>query len=101
MNNPFDYIPDRETDEAFKELLNRISKLKNSGNPEDIMFYRELEEGKMIGVLIASDKKGGRRILYAFSYQSWDSVFYYSKFLESAFDNVQPNEYFRTHDDRK
>ncbi len=100
MNNPFDYIPDRETDEAFKELLNRISKLKNSGNPEDIMFYRELEEGKMIGVLIASDKKGGRRILYAFSGQIGDSGFYYPGFVEPAFDYLQPNGYFRTQEER-
>ena len=69
MNNPFDYIPDRECDEAFRELCDRLEALKGSGRADDINFMRELEAGKMLGVLIAADADGVRHTLYAFSGQ--------------------------------
>ena len=47
MNNPFDYTPDEECNEAFRKLLDRLETLKKSDNPDDVNFTRELETGKM------------------------------------------------------
>ena len=63
MNNPFDYIPGRECNEAFRKLCGRIEALKTSERPDDINFIRELEAGKMLGVLIAADEDGARHTL--------------------------------------
>lgn len=66
MNNPFDYIPDAACERAYQELRDRLKALKRSVNPDDVNFCRELEAGKMLGVLIASDDGGMRHTLCAF-----------------------------------
>ena len=70
MNNPFDYTPTETCDEAFRDLLVRLETLKKSDRPDDINFCRELEAGKMLGVLIATDTDGKSHTLYAFP-DSW------------------------------
>ncbi len=95
MNNPFDYIPDAACDAAFSELTERLEKLKQSDRPEDKNFCRELESGKMLGILIAEDAEGVRHTLYAFSGQLGDSGFHYPGFVEPVFDYLDPNGYFK------
>ena len=96
MNNPFEYIPDRECQQAFRELIKKIETLKSSGNPDDIRVVREFEAGKMLGVLIASDASGIRHTLFAFSGQIGDSGFYHPGFVGPAFDYLRPDGYFKT-----
>lgn len=96
MNNPFDYIPDRECDKAFRELCGRLETLKNSGRADDINFMRELEAGKMLGVLIAADADGVRHTLYAFSGQLGHGGFHYPGFVGPVFDYLQPDGHFKT-----
>lgn len=96
MNNPFDYIPDAECDQAFRELTARIEALKGSSRPEDIAFVRELEAGKMLGVLIAADREGLEHTLYAFSGQLGDGGFHYPGFVGPVFDYLRPDGYFKT-----
>ena len=96
MNNPFDYIPDAECDEAFGKLIAGLETLKESDNPADVNFCRELEAGKMLGVLIAVDSSGGRHTLYAFSGQLGDGGFYHEGFVEPVFDYLRPDGYFKT-----
>lgn len=96
MNNPFEYTPDEACDEAFKDLVVRVEAMKKSKNPDDVNFCRELEEGKMLGVLIAADSCGGRHTLYAFSGQLGDGGFYHPGFVEPVFDYLKPDGYFKT-----
>ena len=96
MNNPFDYTPDTACDEAFQELIVRLNALKSSDNPDDANFCRELETGKMLGVLIATDAGGERHTLYAFSGQLGCGGFYREGFVGPVFDYLQPDGYFRT-----
>ncbi|MDE5791096.1 MAG: RNA pseudouridine synthase [Muribaculaceae bacterium] len=96
MNNPFDYIPSAECEEAFRKLVDRVETLKGSGRPEDINFCSELGEGKMLGVLIAKDKEGLSHTLYAFSGQLGDRGFHFPGFVEPVFDYLQPDGYFKT-----
>lgn len=96
MNNPFDYIPDAACKEAFRLLTDRLEELKQSEKAEDINFCRELEAGKMLGVLIAEDAAGVRQTLYAFSGQLGDRGFYHPGFVEPVFDYLQPDGYFKT-----
>lgn len=96
MNNPFDYIPDSECDEAFRKLIVRLEALKKSELPDDVNFCRELEAGKMLGVLIAIDSCGIRRTLYAFSGQLGNGGFYHNGFVGPVFDYLQPDGYFKT-----
>ncbi|MDE5555279.1 MAG: hypothetical protein K2J10_08880, partial [Muribaculaceae bacterium] len=77
MNNPFDNKPDSVCDAAFRNLLAQIEELKTSGREEDANFCRELEAGKMLGVLIATDSSGESHTLYAFSGQLGCAGFYY------------------------
>lgn len=95
MNNPFDYIPDIACDEAFRALLVRLEELKKSERPDDVNFCRELDAGKMLGVLIAEDGCGLRHTLYAFSGQLGDGGFHYAGFVEPVFDYLQPDGYFK------
>ncbi len=96
MNNPFEYTPEEACDEAFKDLVVRVEAMKKSKNPDDVNFCRELEEGKMLGVLIAADSCGGRHTLYAFSGQLGDGGFYHPGFVEPVFDYLKPDGYFKT-----
>ncbi|MDE5876247.1 MAG: RNA pseudouridine synthase [Muribaculaceae bacterium] len=96
MNNPFDYIPDVACEEAFRKLIVRLETLKKSGRPDDVNFCRELEAGKMLGVLIATDSCGVNHTLYAFSGQVGDGGFYYRGFVGPVFDYLQPDGYFKT-----
>lgn len=98
MNNPFDYIPDRACGEAFRELCGRLEALKGSGRADDINFMRELEAGKMLGVLIAADADGVRHTLYAFSGQLGHGGFHYPGFVGPVFDYLQPDGHFKTHE---
>lgn len=98
MNNPFDYTPDEACEEAFGRLTVRLESLKRSGNREDAAFMRELEAGKMLGVLIAADDCGERHTLYAFSGQLGSGGFHYDGFVGPVFDYLQPDGYFKTHE---
>lgn len=95
MNNPFDYTPDAACDAAFRELLARMDALKESRRPEDVNFCRELEAGKMLGVLVAEDENGGRHVLYAFSGQLGNAGFRFPGFVEPVFDYLRPDGYFK------
>ena len=96
MNNPFDYTPSAACDEAFRQLTARIESFKASDSPADINLCRELEAGKMIGVLIASDTQGDSHTLYAFSGQLGNQGFYHEGFVGPVFDYLQPDGYFKT-----
>ncbi len=96
MNNPFDYIPTPDCEEAFRRLTLHIEELKKSENQSDINFRRELEAGKMLGVLIAEDGEGERHTLYAFSGQLGNGGFHFPGFVGAVFDYLQPTGYFKT-----
>lgn len=95
MNNPFDYIPDSACEEAFRKLIARLDTLKKSNRPEDLNFCRELEAGKMLGVLVATDSSGETHTLYAFSGQLGDAGFHYPGFVDPVFDYLSPDSYFK------
>lgn len=96
MNNPFDYIPDKESVDAIRQLFKHIESLKESDNPRDINFCHEMEEGKMVGVLIAEDSSGLRYELYAFSGQIGEGGFNYPGFVGPVFDYLRPDGHFKT-----
>ncbi|MDE6340326.1 MAG: RluA family pseudouridine synthase [Muribaculaceae bacterium] len=96
MNNPFEYAPDAACDAAFRELVGRIDTLKLSSKPEEINFCRELEAGKMLGVLIVKDESGEQHVLYAFSGQVGEGGFYHEGFVDPVFDYLRPDDYFKT-----
>ena len=96
MNNPFDYTPDGECEEAFRKLIAKLETLKGSDDPKDVNFLRELDAGKMLGVLIATDSCGLRHTLYAFSGQRGDGGLYHPGFVGPVFDYLQPGGYFKT-----
>lgn len=96
MNNPFDYTPDAACDKAFRELTARIEALRSSRKPEDINFCRELDAGKMLGILIASDNCGARHTLLAFSGQIGNGGFHYPGFVGPVFDYLDPDGHFKT-----
>ncbi|MDE6695671.1 MAG: RluA family pseudouridine synthase, partial [Muribaculaceae bacterium] len=96
MNNPFDYTPDAACDAAFRKLTERLEELKRSDRTEDINFCRELEAGKMLGVLLAEDSEGVLHTLYAFSGQIGDGGFYFPGFVGPVFDYLQQDGYFKT-----
>lgn len=96
MNNPFDYIPDKACDDAFSRLIADLEELKRSGDPDDIGFINELQSGKMLGVLIATDDSGQSHTLYAFSGQIPGGGFYHRGFVGPVFDYLQPDGYFKT-----
>ncbi len=95
MNNPFDYKPDEDCQKAYNILLSRIELLKKSSIPGDKKFCRELEEGKMLGVLIAKDSYGNKHTLYAFSGQIGTDGFHFPDFVEPVFDYLQVNGYYK------
>lgn len=95
MNSPFDYVPDARCDEAFRRLVDKLEFLKRSDRPEDLNFIRELETGKMLGVLIATDGEGHDRTLYAFSGQLGNGGFHYDGFVGPVFDYLHPDGYFK------
>lgn len=96
MNNPFDYTPDTDCREAFRRLTERLETLKASSRPEDISLVRELEEGKMLGVLIAEDPDRRHHVLYAFSGQLGKAGFHHPGFVGPVFDYLDPNGYFKS-----
>lgn len=96
MNNPFDYVPDKECEEAFCRLLARVENLRQSEKPEDINFCNELDAGKMLGVLIAEDDKGKHHTLYAFSGQLGERGFYFDGFVGPVFDYLDSEGYFKS-----
>lgn len=98
MNNPFDYVPGEACRLAFRRLIADLEKLKESGNASDIRFLRELEDGKMLGVLIAKDDSGASHTLYAFSGQLGEGGFFHPGFVEPVFDYLQPGCYFKVHE---
>lgn len=98
MNNPFDYTPDSLCVEAFDRLMRMIEGLRASDSPADINFVAELDAGKMLGVLIATDSQGDMHTLYAFSGQIGDGGFYHEGFVDPVFDYLQPDGYFKTHE---
>lgn len=100
MNNPFDYTPDARCREAFIKLTTYLDGLKESGDPADACFCRELEEGKMLGVLIATDSAGVEHTLHAFSGQIGEEGFHRDRFVEPVFDYLDPDGYFKEHERR-
>lgn len=96
MNNPFDYTPDPACDMAFSELTDRIDTLRESPDRADADFCRELDAGKMLGVLIAVDSDGVRHTLYAFSGQAGRHGFHFPGFVGPVFDYLLPDGYFKT-----
>lgn len=96
MNDPFEYVPEAECDEAFARLMERVEEVKSSDKPTDVNFCRELMAGKMLGVLIAADNDGVHHTLNAFSGQLGDSGFHYPGFVEPVFDYLQPEGTFKT-----
>lgn len=95
MNNPFDYIPSEDCNQAFRLLTARIEELKKKPDPEIINFCTELDDGKMLGVLIAEDDAGERHTLYAFSGQIGNAGFLFPGFVGPIFDYLQPDGYFK------
>ena len=95
MNNPFYYTPDSICDSAFQGLLERLEMLKESQREEDIRFCRELEDGKMLGVLVAQDRDGERHTLYALSGQLGIGGFHYPGFVGPVFDYLRSDGYFK------
>lgn len=95
MNNPFDYMPTPECDNAYRDLLRRLDALKESRRIEDVNFCRELGDGKMLGVLIAADERGERHTLYAFSGQLGNGGFHREGFVGPVFDYLEPGGYFK------
>lgn len=98
MNSPFEYTPDGECNAAFRGLESRIEALCASGLEADRAFCRELDAGKMLGVLIAQDSAGARHTLFAFSGQIGDGEFHFPGFVEPVFDYLQPDGYFKAHE---
>lgn len=96
MNNPFDYTPDPACEEAFRELTENLDNLRKHGDADDIEFCRELESGKMLGVLIAEDPPGVRHTLHAFSGQIGRGGFHYPGFVGPVFDYLAPGGHFKT-----
>lgn len=96
MNNPFDYTPDKACDNAFYKLIAALEELKKSSSPDDTAFINEIESGKMLGVLIATDDSGQSHTLYAFSGQIPGIGFYRRGFVGPVFDYLQPDGYFKT-----
>lgn len=96
MNNPFDYTPDGACRDVFRRLCAHIESLRKSSRPEDAAFCRELDSGKMLGVLIAEDDAGTRHELFAFSGQLGNGGFYHEGFVPPAFDYLQPEGFFKT-----
>lgn len=96
MNNPFDYTPDDACERAFRQLIAEIETLRKSDDPADIDFLRELDEGKMLGVLIAADSDGQVHTLYAFSGQLGHGGFHRQGFVGPVFDYLVPDGYFKT-----
>lgn len=98
MNNPFDYTPDEACADAFRHLTAWLEELRKSGDLKEAAFLRELDAGKMLGVLIARDDRGERHTLYAFSGQLGAEGFHHDGFVGPVFDYLRPDGYFRTHE---
>lgn len=94
MNNPFDYTPEAECNRAFRQLLERIERLRSCDDPAVANFLHELDAGKMLGVMIASDTEGRRHTLYAFSGQLASGGFSFEGFVEPVFDYLDPAGHF-------
>ena len=95
MNNPFDYTPSQECREAFLKLSARIEALRQSASEDDRDFCRELDAGKMLGVLVAEDSGGTRHELCAFSGQLGRGGFRFPGFVGPVFDYLHPSGHFK------
>lgn len=69
--------------------------MKTSAGADDVNFVRELEKGKMLGVLFGTDSAGVSHTLYAFSGQV-GGRFSYEGFVGAPFDYLSPGGYFLT-----
>lgn len=98
MNNPFDYMPSAACRAAFGRLTAKIEALRASCDPAAVNFCRELDSGKMLGVMIAAEPGGALRELYAFSGQLGGAGFHFEGFVGPVFDYLQPDGYFRRHE---
>lgn len=95
MNNPFEYVPSKRCREAFGRLLENLDALRDSHRPEDIDLIRELDAGKMLGVLVAVDQTGAEHVLHAFSGQLGESGFHHSLFVGPVLDYLAPDGHFK------
>lgn len=98
MNNPFEYTPDEQCRKAFSELTRKLESLRESEFEEERQLFRELSDGKMLGILIATDVDGTRHTLHAFSGQLGDAGFHHPWFVPPVFDYLQPDGYFKIHE---
>ncbi len=96
MNNPFDYKPDAEALAAFGRLTAQIDELRKSPEASCVNFCRELDDGKMLGALVAEDPVGGRHTLYAFSGQLGHGGFFFPGFVEPVIDYLRPDGHYKT-----
>lgn len=96
MNNPFDYTPDPRCRDAMRQLFRSIENLADSPDSTDALLLKELNAGKMLGVLIASDSAGLQHTLFAFSGQLGASGFHHPRFVGPVFDYLAPDGHFKT-----
>ena len=93
LNNPFHYEPDTMCMAAFEELKRHVI---TETTPE---IRRELDTGKMLGVLVVKDKDGGIGFLAAYSGQlggKFDNEY----FAPAVFDYLDDDGYFKTNERR-
>ncbi len=91
MNNPFDYEPSAQMQEAQQLLCKRIEALCQKDN----LFKDEVSKGKMFGVLLVKAPKP--TTLYAFSGQICGK-FCFDGFVPPVFDYLDESGYFKTHE---
>lgn len=86
FTNPFCYEPHPLCRMAAEEVQKMIPSL-------------HLNEGKMFGVLVASDKKGKTGFIAAYSGQIDIPENMEQYFVPAVFDYLQPDGYFKTHEE--
>lgn len=87
MNNPFRYRPSAEMVKASGEIIREIDSF-------DPQLRNAFDEGKMIGILIASDKEGKKIILKAFS-GNVGGLNRIEGFVPPLIDLLDPEGYFK------
>ncbi len=95
LNNPFEYRPSEVILEAQHLLMSHIQTLEN----EDDEVRRELDLGKMFGVMVVRNKLGEMGYLAAFSGCMAGRV-EYDVFLPPIFGRGEQNEEFEAEDRR-
>ena len=104
MNNPFCYSPSPECLTATRELAAWLEGKPSpfSDTRVDNAFRKEIDKGKMFGVLVVDghdDLTRGEKVRYIAGYSGqicgradWDG------FVPAVFDYLQPDGYFKRHE---